>query len=143
MDIKILYTFPMEVFSWSDKRITQAAYDFYKQGRADNTIIIGMFDGDKIIGASAVVLDKVVWKWVHGITIVNPEYRGKGVGVKLIKHKAKLQKIACPGVIIETLVGSKNVKSIKMCLKAGFKLVNANERYTNSGKTYVALKFVL
>jgi GNAT superfamily N-acetyltransferase len=52
----------------------------------DNSICFGMYDaGENMLGFARVVSDKVVFAYLMDLFIYE-EYRGKGLGTKLVKH---------------------------------------------------------
>lgn len=50
----------------------------------DNSICVGVFAGDELVGFGRVVTDKAIFAWIADV-IVHEDYRGKGLGKQIMQ----------------------------------------------------------
>lgn len=49
----------------------------------ENSICVGVFKGDKMLGFARVVTDKAVFAWIADV-VIDEEHRGKGLGKEIM-----------------------------------------------------------
>ena len=106
---------------------------------SDNTIHIGYFDDDKLIGIARLIeLDKDV---IHiGRVVIDKKYRGKGIGRKLIIGCESIAKqILKKEVIIEL---SAQIQAEKFYESLGYNRVN-DKIYLDAGIEHVDMRKVI
>ena len=106
---------------------------------SDNTIHIGYFDDDKLIGIARLIdLDKDV---IHiGRVVIDKEYRGKGIGRKLIVGcETTAKNILKREVIIEL---SAQIQAEKFYESLGYNRVN-DKIYLDAGIEHVDMRKVI
>ena len=57
-----------------------------------NSICVGVYDKDIMIGFARIVTDYATMYWLCDV-IIDEEYRGKGIGKKLIKHITEMEEL--------------------------------------------------
>ena len=106
---------------------------------SENTVHIGYFDDDKLIGIARLIdLDKDV---IHiGRVVINKEYRGKGIGRKLIVGcETTAKNILKREVIIEL---SAQIQAEKFYESLGYNRVN-DKIYLDAGIEHVDMRKVI
>ena len=106
---------------------------------SDNTVHIGYFDDDKLIGVARLIdLDKDV---IHiGRVVIDKEYRGKGIGRKLIVGcETTAKNILKREVIIEL---SAQIQAEKFYESLGYNRVN-DKIYLDAGIEHVDMRKVI
>ena len=106
---------------------------------SDNTIHIGYFDDDKLIGIARLIeLDKDV---IHiGRVVIDKKYRGKGIGRKLIIGCESIAKqILKKEVIIEL---SAQIQAEKFYESLGYNRIN-DKIYLDAGIEHVDMRKVI
>lgn len=90
-------------------------------------------DGDKIIGSTTVsdLLPDSKEAWADG-TLVDPSYRGRGIGLQLALAQEKIARSA-GRESIATIVAVDNMPSIALRLKAGYILNGINRWKSETG----------
>ena len=106
---------------------------------SENTVHIGYFDDDKLIGIARLIdLDKDV---IHiGRVVIDKEYRGKGIGRKLIVGcETTAKNILKREVIIEL---SAQIQAEKFYESLGYNRVN-DKIYLDAGIEHVDMRKVI
>ena len=106
---------------------------------SENTVHIGYFDDDKLIGIARLIdLDKDV---IHiGRVVIDKEYRGKGIGHKLIISCENIAKqILKKEVIIEL---SAQIQAEKFYESLGYNRIN-DKIYLDAGIEHVDIRKVI
>ena len=106
---------------------------------SDNTIHIGYFDDDKLIGIARLIdLDKDV---IHiGRVVIDKKYRGKGIGRKLIIGWENIAKqILKKEVIIEL---SAQIQAEKFYESLGYNRIN-DKIYLDAGIEHVDMRKII
>ena len=106
---------------------------------SENTVHIGYFDDDKLIGIARLIdLDKDV---IHiGRVVIDKEYRGKGIGRKLIIGCENITKqILKKEIIIEL---SAQIQSEKFFESLGYNRIN-DKIYLDAGIEHVDMRKVI
>ena len=106
---------------------------------SDNTIHIGYFDDDKLIGIARLIeLDKDV---IHiGRVVIDKKYRGKGIGRKLIIGCESIAKqILKKEVIIEL---SAQIQAEKFYESLGYNRIN-DKIYLDAGIEHVDMRKII
>jgi len=103
-------TFTRHFESAYEGRLTQHARDALHEGRL-NAFYVAYFSGLPV-GFTAVY---VIGEEKLGITVVLPDFRGKGIGTKLMKRRVK----EVAGVLSK--VSTQNEPSIKLCEAVGLR----------------------
>ena len=106
---------------------------------SENTVHIGYFDDDKLIGIARLIdLDKDV---IHiGRVVIDKEYRGKGIGRKLIIGCENITKqILKKEIIIEL---SAQIQAEKFYESLGYNRINA-KIYLDAGIEHVDMRKVI
>ena len=106
---------------------------------SENTVHIGYFDDDKLIGIARLIdLDKDV---IHiGRVVIDKEYRGKGIGRKLIIGCENITKqILKKEIIIEL---SAQIQAEKFYESLGYNRVN-DKIYLDAGIEHVDMRKVI
>ena len=106
---------------------------------SDNTIHIGYFDDDKLIGIARLIdLDKDV---IHiGRVVIDKKYRGKGIGRKLIIGCENIAKqILKKKVIIEL---SAQIQAEKFYESLGYNRIN-DKIYLDAGIEHVDMRKII
>ena len=106
---------------------------------SDNTVHIGYFDDDKLIGVARLIdMDKDV---IHiGRVVIDKEYRGKGIGRKLIVGcETTAKNILKREVIIEL---SAQIQAEKFYESLGYNRVN-DKIYLDAGIEHVDMRKVI
>ena len=106
---------------------------------SDNTIHIGYFDDDKLIGIARLIeLDKDV---IHiGRVVIDKKYRGKGIGRKLIIGCESIAKqILKKEVIIEL---SAQIQAEKFYESLGYNRIN-DKIYLDAGIEHIDMRKII
>lgn len=106
---------------------------------SDNTIHIGYFDDDKLIGIARLIdLDKDV---IHiGRVVIDKEYRGKGIGRKLIIGcETAAKNILKREIIIEL---SAQIQAEKFYESLGYNRIN-DKIYLDAGIEHVDMRKII
>ena len=106
---------------------------------SENTVHIGYFDDDKLIGIALLIdLDKDV---IHiGRVVIDKEYRGKGIGRKLIIGCENITKqILKKEIIIEL---SAQIQAEKFYESLGYNRIN-DKIYLDAGIEHVDMRKVI
>ena len=106
---------------------------------SENTVHIGYFDDDKLIGIARLIdLDKDV---IHiGRVVIDKEYRGKGIGRKLIIGCENITKqILKKEIIIEL---SAQIQAEKFYESLGYNRIN-DKIYLDAGIEHVNMRKVI
>lgn len=106
---------------------------------SENTVHIGYFDDDKLIGIARLIdLDKDV---IHiGRVVIDKEYRGKGIGRKLIIGCENITKqILKKEIIIEL---SAQIQAEKFYESLGYNRIN-DKIYLDAGIEHVDMRKVI
>ncbi|WP_448912926.1 GNAT family N-acetyltransferase [Gemella sp.] len=110
-----------------------------KKDYSENTVHIGYFDDDKLIGIARLIdLDKDV---IHiGRVVIDKEYRGKGIGRKLIIGCENIAKqILKKEVIIEL---SAQIQAEKFYESLGYNRIN-DKIYLDAGIEHVDMRKII
>jgi GNAT superfamily N-acetyltransferase len=127
------------IHTHGNRRITQAAFDFYKD---INNGFFGTFENDgdgkeaKMIGLSLSGLHGN--DVIHSITVVHTDFRNKGIGTKLLQEKIDM--ISQFGYNYSTVVAEDNQPSLRICQKSSLKEVE-RVKMTRKGGEFKAVKF--
>jgi ribosomal protein S18 acetylase RimI-like enzyme len=70
---------------WSSEDIPQNWLDNFNISFINSTLVISAWDNDNLIGAVRVLSDKMFRSIVYDL-IIDPNYRGKGIGGELLKR---------------------------------------------------------
>ena len=96
----------------------------------NNKEILGYYDNNELLG---IVIFKKVYEVIDLLYIVvDPKYRNKGIGKKLVDG---LKEIKCEKIMLE--VNEKNNSAISLYKKCGFKIINVRKKYYGEYNAYV------
>lgn len=70
---------------WSDGSESPEILDKFNLPFSNSTLVISAWQDDRLIGAVRVLSDKIVRSIIYDL-VVDPEFRGKGIGRELIKR---------------------------------------------------------
>ena len=136
-DLNLGFALRIEVFVKEQKVPIELELD--DKDYSDNTIHIGYFDDDKLIGIARLIdLDKDV---IHiGRVVVDKEYRGKGIGRKLIVGcETTAKNILKRKIVIEL---SAQIQAEKFYESLGYNRVN-DKIYLDAGIEHVDMRKVI
>lgn len=136
-ELELGFALRIEVFVKEQKVHIELELD--DKDHSDNTVHIGYFDDDKLIGVARLIdLDKDV---IHiGRVVIDKEYRGKGIGRKLIIGcETTAKNILKREVIIEL---SAQIQAEKFYESLGYKRVN-DKIYLDAGIEHVDMRKVI
>jgi len=110
----------------SDTPVDTRAKKLTGEISSGSTAVILARDGNKIIGSSSLtdLGPDSQEAWADG-TLVDPNYRGRGIGLQLALAQEKIARSASRESIV-TIVAVNNIPSIALRLKAGYALVEIN-----------------
>ena len=113
--------------------------EFDEKDNSENTVHIGFFDNNKLIGVARLIdLDKDV---IHiGRVVIDKEYRGQGIGRKLIIGCENIaQQILKRKIIIEL---STQIQAEKFYKSLGYNRIN-DKIYLDAGIEHVDMRKVI
>lgn len=70
---------------WSNGLESTEISDKFNMPFINSTLVISVWQGDRLLGAVRVLSDKIVRSVIYDL-VVDPEFRGKGIGRELIKR---------------------------------------------------------
>lgn len=136
-ELNLGFALRIEVFVKEQKVPMELEFD--EKDNSENTVHIGFFDNNKLIGVARLIdLDKDV---IHiGRVVINKEYRGKGIGRKLIIGCENIAKqILKKEVIIEL---SAQIQAEKFYESLGYNRIN-NKIYLDAGIEHVDMRKII
>ena len=136
-ELNLAFALRIEVFVKEQKVPIELELD--DKDYSDNTIHIGYFDDDKLIGIARLIeLDKDV---IHiGRVVIDKKYRGKGIGRKLIIGCESIAKqILKKEVIIEL---SAQIQAEKFYESLGYNRIN-DKIYLDAGIEHVDMRKII
>ena len=136
-ELNLGFTLRIEVFVKEQNVPIELELD--DKDHSDNTVHIGYFDDDKLIGVARLIdMDKDV---IHiGRVVIDKEYRGKGIGRKLIVGcETTAKNILKREVIIEL---SAQIQAEKFYESLGYNRVN-DKIYLDAGIEHVDMRKVI
>ena len=136
-ELNLGFALRIEVFVKEQKVPMELEFD--EKDNSENTVHIGFFDNNKLIGVARLIdLDKDV---IHiGRVVIDKEYRGKGIGCKLIVGcETTAKNILKREVIIEL---SAQIQAEKFYESLGYNRVN-NKIYLDAGIEHVDMRKVI
>ena len=136
-ELDLGFALRIEVFVKEQKVPIELELD--DKDHSDNTVHIGYFDDDKLIGVARLIdMDKDV---IHiGRVVIDKEYRGKGIGRKLIVGcETTAKNILKREVIIEL---SAQIQAEKFYESLGYNRVN-DKIYLDAGIEHVDMRKVI
>ena len=136
-ELDLGFALRIEVFVKEQKVPIELELD--DKDHSDNTVHIGYFDDDKLIGIARLIdLDKDV---IHiGRVVIDKEYRGKGIGRKLIIGCENITKqILKKEIIIEL---SAQIQAEKFYESLGYNRIN-DKIYLDAGIEHVDMRKVI
>ena len=136
-ELNLGFALRIEVFVKEQKVPMELEFD--KKDNSENTVHIGFFDNNKLIGVARLIdLDKDV---IHiGRVVIDKEYRGKGIGRKLIVGcETTAKNILKREVIIEL---SAQIQAEKFYESLGYNRVN-DKIYLDAGIEHVDMRKVI
>ncbi|MDB4335128.1 GNAT family N-acetyltransferase [bacterium] len=78
LDIEMIHTYLSEESYWAKGRSIQKV-----KVSIENSMCFGVYNGEQQVGFARVITDHAIFAWVLDVFIL-PEYRGKGLGKKLM-----------------------------------------------------------
>ena len=136
-ELDLGFALRIEVFVKEQKVPMELEFD--EKDNSENTVHIGFFDNNKLIGVARLIdLDKDV---IHiGRVVIDKEYRGKGIGRKLIVGcETTAKNILKREVIIEL---SAQIQAEKFYESLGYNRVN-DKIYLDAGIEHVDMRKVI
>ena len=136
-ELNLGFALRIEVFVKEQKVPMELEFD--KKDNSENTVHIGFFDNNKLIGVARLIdMDKDV---IHiGRVVIDKEYRGKGIGRKLIVGcETTAKNILKREVIIEL---SAQIQAEKFYESLGYNRVN-DKIYLDAGIEHVDMRKVI
>ena len=136
-ELNLGFALRIEVFVKEQKVPMELEFD--EKDNSENTVHIGFFDNNKLIGVARLIdLDKDV---IHiGRVVIDKEYRGKGIGRKLIVGcETTAKNILKREVIIEL---SAQIQAEKFYESLGYNRVN-DKIYLDAGIEHVDMRKVI
>ena len=136
-ELNLGFALRIEVFVKEQKVPMELEFD--EKDNSENTVHIGFFDNNKLIGVARLIdLDKDV---IHiGRVVIDNEYRGKGIGRKLIVGcETTAKNILKREVIIEL---SAQIQAEKFYESLGYNRVN-DKIYLDAGIEHVDMRKVI
>ena len=136
-ELELGFALRIEVFVKEQKVPIELELD--DKDHSDNTVHIGYFDDDKLIGVARLIdLDKDV---IHiGRVVIDKEYRGKGIGRKLIIGcETTAKNILKREVIIEL---SAQIQAEKFYESLGYNRIN-DKIYLDAGIEHVDMRKII
>lgn len=133
-ELNLGFALRIEVFVKEQKIPMELEFD--EKDNSENTIHIGFFDNNKLIGVARLIdFDKDV---IHiGRVVVDKEYRGKGIGRELIIGCENIaQQILKRKIIIEL---SAQIQAENFYKSLGYNRVN-NKIYLDAGIEHVDMR---
>lgn len=128
---KRMRRFISQFYSHLDKRIRD--YSIRKLEQGDLIILLIAKENSDIIGASLMGFSATLFDEEGkeiGVTVTKREYRGKGIGTKLLRERYKYR----PNVITKVWEG--NIASNVMCQKAGLVISGHEQFFTTRSKEW-------
>lgn len=96
----------------------------------NNKEIIGYYILDKLVGF---IIFKKLYETIDILyVVVEPDYRKKGIGSKLLNEIIKME---CKHIMLE--VNTKNIAAINIYKKNNFKIINTRKKYYKTDDAYV------
>lgn len=96
----------------------------------NNKEIIGYYILDKLVGF---IIFKKLYETIDILyVVVEPDYRKKGIGSKLLNEIIKMK---CKHIMLE--VNTKNIAAINIYKKNNFKIINTRKNYYKTDDAYV------
>ena len=96
----------------------------------NNKEIIGYYILDKLVGF---IIFKKLYETIDILyVVVEPDYRKKGIGSKLLNEIIKMK---CKHIMLE--VNTKNIAAINIYKKNNFKIINTRKKYYKTDDAYV------
>jgi GNAT superfamily N-acetyltransferase len=80
VDVAAVHAFLAEHSYWARGRPANVV----RQTIAEATRVVAIYDGDKLIAFARTVSDRVSFGWLADVFVL-PEYRGRGLGVELVR----------------------------------------------------------
>ena len=136
-ELNLGFALRIEVFVKEQKVPMELEFD--EKDNSENTVHIGFFDNNKLIGVARLIdLDKDV---IHvGRVVIDKEYRGQGIGRKLIIGCENIAKqILKKEVIIEL---SAQIQAEKFYESLGYNRIN-DKIYLDAGIEHVDMRNVI
>jgi GNAT superfamily N-acetyltransferase len=81
IDVDVVHRFLSEDSYWAAARPRETTERLVRESRR----VIGLYDDDELIGFARVVSDDEVIAWLADVFVL-PEYRGRGLGVELVRE---------------------------------------------------------
>ena len=107
--------------------------------------MFGVYEDAQLVGAATLKSPEIAFPigedvqpiaWVISDVIVDPAYRGRGIGLKLVEHLEGVATESCGGRILYLYTEQGNAPAISLYQKAGF------ERLRDQGGNVVLCKLV-
>jgi GNAT superfamily N-acetyltransferase len=81
VDIDVVHGFLSQESYWAEGRPRETVERLVRESRR----VIGLYDGDALVGFCRVVSDDEVIAWLADVFVL-PEFRGRGLGVELVRE---------------------------------------------------------
>lgn len=136
-ELNLSFALRIEVFVKEQKVPMELEFD--EKDNSENTVHVGFFDNNKLIGVARLIdLDKDV---IHiGRVVIDKEYRGKGIGRKLIVGcETTAKNILKREVTVEL---SAQIQAEKFYESLGYNRVN-DKIYLDAGIEHVDMRKVI
>ena len=125
-----------------DRRITQEAYNYYKEPHAIGIFIVAVGEGEVLCVSGARVITKPDLSYTTDltITVTHKNWRNQGLGTMLLTKKIEWLHNCVGNKVYHAIVAKDNGASVRMCEKADLMAAEILSRQRRSG-LYEAILF--